>query len=220
MAQVTPSKWSSLNSEAYVARVTQRTGTYPTLTDDVNAKEYESYYEVLEVPATATQSEVRRAYKDQGLKWHPDKWSTHAAEAIALAQERFRHASRAVEVLSDPAKRAQHDADIAAHEARSARASIMPLERAWGIFARIVIESAAAEVVSSSDRLTVILKRVASLGLPSIGFYFGASPGDYASQALCLLLVNPSGFFMVWDGMSAEQRREFSAAVFVLARAM
>ncbi len=159
-------------------------------------------YKILGIPAGSTQSEIYRAYKDRAVECHPDKWSTSSAEASATAEERFRVLTRTVEVLGDPA-------DV--H---------MSVERAHRVFAHVVIQYASASLASAPDRTTAILKLVSGLGLPPMGFYFGAAPVAFAGQALCLLLNDPTGFPALWDDFSAEERREFSAAVFVLARSV
>ncbi|XP_030375423.1 dnaJ homolog subfamily B member 2 isoform X1 [Scaptodrosophila lebanonensis] len=64
------------------------------------------YYKVLDVPRTATDSEVKKAYRKLALKWHPDKNPDNLDEA----NKRFRELSEAYEVLSDARKRKVYDA--------------------------------------------------------------------------------------------------------------
>jgi molecular chaperone DnaJ len=62
------------------------------------------YYQVLGVPASATQDEIKKAYRKLAAKHHPDKNPNDAKAA-----ERFKEISEANNVLSDPAKRKQYD---------------------------------------------------------------------------------------------------------------
>ncbi len=62
------------------------------------------YYEVLGVSRTATQEEIAQAYRRLALKYHPDR-NPGDEEAV----RRFKEASEAFEVLSDPEKRAKYD---------------------------------------------------------------------------------------------------------------
>jgi molecular chaperone DnaJ len=62
------------------------------------------YYEVLGVSRDASDQELKSAYRRQALKHHPDRNpGDHAAE------EKFKQASEAYQVLSDPDKRAAYD---------------------------------------------------------------------------------------------------------------
>ncbi|XP_020798329.1 dnaJ homolog subfamily B member 6 isoform X2 [Drosophila serrata] len=63
------------------------------------------YYKVLDVPRSATDSEVKKAYRKLALKWHPDKNPDNVEEA----NKRFRELSEAYEVLSDEKKRRIYD---------------------------------------------------------------------------------------------------------------
>ena len=62
------------------------------------------YYEVLNVSKQASEPELKKAYRQQALKYHPDKNpGDHAAE------EKFKEAAEAYEVLKDPEKRQIYD---------------------------------------------------------------------------------------------------------------
>ncbi|HEY3744844.1 MAG TPA: DnaJ domain-containing protein, partial [Gemmatimonadaceae bacterium] len=62
------------------------------------------FYSVLGVSSTATQDEIKKAYRKLAKKHHPD---ANANEPKAA--ERFKEISEANNVLSDPAKRKQYD---------------------------------------------------------------------------------------------------------------
>ena len=62
------------------------------------------YYEVLGVPKTATEEEIKKAYRKEALKYHPDR-----NQGNKEAEEKFKVAAEAYEVLSDTQKRAKYD---------------------------------------------------------------------------------------------------------------
>lgn len=62
------------------------------------------YYKVLGVDKSATQQDIRKAYRKLAKKYHPDVNSTDAD-----AKERFQQINEANEVLSDPEKRKKYD---------------------------------------------------------------------------------------------------------------
>lgn len=62
------------------------------------------YYEVLDVPRTASEPDIKSAYRKLALKYHPDRNAgDHTAE------ERFKEAAEAYAVLADADKRARYD---------------------------------------------------------------------------------------------------------------
>jgi molecular chaperone DnaJ len=62
------------------------------------------YYEILEVPRDATEDEIKKAYKRLALKYHPDR-----NPGDTLAEEKFKEASEAYQVLMEPEKRRIYD---------------------------------------------------------------------------------------------------------------
>jgi molecular chaperone DnaJ len=62
------------------------------------------YYEVLQVPRSADDRELKAAYRRLALKYHPDK-----NPGDAKAEELFKEASEAYDVLSDPERRSRYD---------------------------------------------------------------------------------------------------------------
>uniref|UniRef100_A0A1I8I351 J domain-containing protein n=1 Tax=Macrostomum lignano TaxID=282301 RepID=A0A1I8I351_9PLAT len=65
----------------------------------------DDYYAVLELTRSATEGDIRKAYRRMALRWHPDKNQDNKEEAHL----KFKEISEAYEVLSDPNKRQIYD---------------------------------------------------------------------------------------------------------------
>src|SRR5687767_3943887 len=65
--------------------------------------DYKDYYAILGVPKTATQAEIKKAYRKLARELHPDTNKDPDAE------KRFKEANEAQAVLTDPEKRKQYD---------------------------------------------------------------------------------------------------------------
>lgn len=66
--------------------------------------EKRDFYEVLGVAKNATEAEIKKAYRKMALKYHPDK-----NPGDKEAEEKFKEAAEAYEVLSDANKKARYD---------------------------------------------------------------------------------------------------------------
>ena len=62
------------------------------------------FYEILNVSKNASKEDIKKAYRQQALKYHPDK-----NPGDDSAEEKFKEAAEAYEVLSDDDKRARYD---------------------------------------------------------------------------------------------------------------
>lgn len=61
------------------------------------------YYEILGIPQTATDEDIRQAYRSLARRAHPD------VSEDAVDGEVFQDAQEAYEILSDPAQRQKYD---------------------------------------------------------------------------------------------------------------
>lgn len=62
------------------------------------------YYEILEIPRTATAEDIKKAYRKKAIQYHPDKNPGNKE-----AEQKFKEAAEAYEVLSDPEKKLRYD---------------------------------------------------------------------------------------------------------------
>ena len=66
--------------------------------------EYKDYYAILGLDKKASQEEIKKAFRKLALKYHPDK-----NPGNKQAEEKFKEANEANEVLGDPVKRKKYD---------------------------------------------------------------------------------------------------------------
>lgn len=73
----------------------------------VMATEEEDYYKILGVDKSATLKQIKKAYKQLALKYHPDKVRNKSKKKSS--EEKFFKINQAYETLSDPEKRKLYD---------------------------------------------------------------------------------------------------------------
>lgn len=66
--------------------------------------QYKDYYAVLGVPRTASEADLKKAFRKLAREYHPD-----VAKDKKRAEDKFKEVNEAYEVLGDPAKRKQYD---------------------------------------------------------------------------------------------------------------
>jgi len=67
---------------------------------------FQDYYDILGVSRTATDKEIKSAYRKLARKWHPD---LHPGKDKDAAEEKIKKINEAYEVLSDKEKREKYD---------------------------------------------------------------------------------------------------------------
>jgi hypothetical protein len=85
-----------------------------------------TYYELLEIAPSASADEVKRAFRAQIAKYHPDKVHHLGKEFQEMAAGRAAELTEAYRILSDEGRRAQYDATLAGAAAAPAAAAAAP----------------------------------------------------------------------------------------------
>ena len=71
--------------------------------------EKRDYYEVLGVSKDVTPEELKKAYRKKAIQYHPDRQQGKSEAEKKEAEEKFKEAAEAYDVLSNPEKRARYD---------------------------------------------------------------------------------------------------------------
>ncbi len=137
----------------------------------------EDYYELLGVPKGATDEEIRKAYRAQSLKWHPDKNPNDKEEA----EEWFKKLGEAYAILSDEAKRTAYD------NRPAEKTTVTPAPEGT-----LLLTNGEPEVKAASSKLSIIANsmREQSKKTTSLNFISETNWGDVATQKLYLAAVN------------------------------
>lgn len=67
------------------------------------------YYEVLGISKSASENEIKKAYRKMAMQYHPDKFSQASDSERKEAEDKFKEINEAYQVLSDAGKKEQYD---------------------------------------------------------------------------------------------------------------
>lgn len=83
--------------------------TYLFLLEQSLSAPHEDFYDILGIQRTATDDEIKRAYRKLSIQYHPDRIKSTNPEHKKAATDKFIKISQAYEILKDADKRKQYD---------------------------------------------------------------------------------------------------------------
>jgi curved DNA-binding protein CbpA len=89
-----------------------------------------SYYELLDLPPTASSDDIKKAFRQQIARYHPDKVQHLGKEFQDMAAHRAAELTEAYRILSNEGNRAEYDRTLGAAPAASAAPSAPPAAQA------------------------------------------------------------------------------------------
>mmetsp|Transcript_51257 Transcript_51257/g.133104 ORF Transcript_51257/g.133104 Transcript_51257/m.133104 type:complete len:373 (-) Transcript_51257:209-1327(-) len=98
------------------------------------------FYATLGLGRNASEEDIKKGYRKAAIKWHPDKWSSKTEEEKKDAEEKFKAAAEAYEILSDKNKKEIYDKfgedglKASSGAGPSARSNIVPVGAPGGVF--------------------------------------------------------------------------------------
>ena len=114
------------------------------------AESKRDYYEVLGINKGASDDEIKKAYRQLAKKYHPDM-----NPGDKEAEAKFKEASEAYAILSDPDKSASTTSSVMLHSSRAAEVVVLSLIwAAWGISSGIFSATCLAVEEAVSARAT------------------------------------------------------------------
>src|SRR5436309_11092063 len=87
-----------------------------------------NYYEVLGVERSASEQEIRDRFRKLAREQHPDRYKGSDKEGV---ERRFQTLTEAVNVLTNPVRRKQHDAELSSGVTKGSAADFAQVARAY-----------------------------------------------------------------------------------------
>eukprot|EP01051_Picozoa_sp_SAG22_P003787 SAG22_NODE_188_length_15821_cov_38.313319_23_plen_180_part_00 len=83
----------------------RRSAACPAASQPASSGGRPSPYDILQVPADASEADIKKAYRRAAVRWHPDK----NADNVDEAEKKFKQIGEAYSILSDSKQRAIYD---------------------------------------------------------------------------------------------------------------
>lgn len=144
-----------------------------------------NYYETLGVSRSAAADDIKRAFRAQAAKHHPDR-----NQGDAAAPDRFRQVKAAYDVLRDPERRAAYDRELRKQQAEVRGAPVPPSPQAsskpsfqWSPETPVISPPAHPAPKSSTNWGEVAVVGIAAVGFGALlGALFGDSSTTWDSN--------------------------------------
>lgn len=106
------------------------------------------HYDTLGIPRNASEEQIKRAYRKIAVKFHPDK-----KQGNKVAEEMFREATEAYEVLKDPEKKKRYDSGFARPKTK------IKVVKRRGSDLKVCVKVSRADLVRGIERIIVIKRK-------------------------------------------------------------
>ncbi|CAO3647697.1 unnamed protein product [Cunninghamella blakesleeana] len=177
---------------------------------------YPNYYLILEIPETASQEEIRQAYKKQALLYHPDRLGDNVSEEERKAATRkFQLIADAYYVLGDESRRKEyHKSKERYGDPSNAHPTATP-NQAHHVFGNIFEELLRPEVEHPSVAWRILGAGAGAVLGFIIGNVAGAAVGGYAGKTLGQIRDNKGvSVYTAFQKLSMDQRRDILTTLF------
>ncbi len=129
-----------------------------------------THYKVLNIKTTATFDDIKKAYKTQALKWHPDKHKHNKEEATEI----FKKISEAYQVLHDVRLRSEYDSSLSNHSSTAVPQGTMSAEDLFQKEFKVLLEQVASQIHKQRGEGDRVLP---SVGWGAVGLTVGYGLG-------------------------------------------
>ena len=182
----------------------------------INMSPSQNFYVVLGVANDCTDEEIVRGYREQALKWHPDKNFGATDDELSHINARFKAINHAGSILKDPETRRQYDRNANSNpEVPTSAPPSMTRQEAMRLFASLFIHIMKVRYIKRGGSKIGIVKFLASVSLPLLLAFYGGESAAILGAAIGSL-INDNGNGDVFEGLTPEQQLIFCTAAFKL----
>ena len=187
----------------FVFGITQLNFLYRRLNSFVS----QNLYDILGITTNATSNEIKRAYRNQALRWHPDKSPDATDEQRNKIVKRFKAIANAYDILSDDKKRQQYDKNCLENvDIPTETPSTMQYKDAVKIFMDFAVRILREDYSRNQSALKVI-------STFAISTYVGSRNNSFILGGAIYALLLGSSTTSVFDELIPEERADLIQAL-------